>query len=735
MSYRYTRGLASWALFSALLAPAVLVHAQLREPADTVNAKGFGPIPVDPRSLCKAGDTKVGGSIACTGSAYTGDYVQYSGNTNTLENLSLIGLFNYYESDRSKPMLDYALDAHAEPGTFSPLCNISAKLLLRGTGCLVDFGWYCADGTPNPLIHPLVTLDNILTFATLSNPPYPKSWQSSDHSFLPKVGYEVSGTPLTSIANDPTFKQCKTKRIGFAVLGNSTKNCGTSGSACACTQNKFTEQALNQVSSASNAQYINALTYASKVQPGRFYVAFEDLPTSELQFDAPYVVHSTAGDTTWNADGDFNDFVYAVEGVVCDGSGQLCDVPGAKGMCAVGMTGCSRSGSSPACEPVFQARTELCNGLDDDCDGAADNGDNLCSNGSVCYGGKCIHSCASTGEFACPTGRVCIAPGICVESACANTTCDAGQRCIGGQCVENCAGVQCPAGTECHAGQCIDLCNARKDGPYPSCPDNFVCQRGACVPNCTCSPCPNAGQTCDADATSPTYGQCFGSACTGASCSTGGAPGVGGANALGGGAGTGGAFGAASGGTFGAASGGTTPVIAAATGGAVTLGGSAAIGASTSSILIGGALAVGGNAATAGGAASALGGNTTAASTCEPGHETCPCYGNDTCNAGLTCASHLCVFLGTGGTGATGGVANTGGQSAATSGVGGETNPTATQGSEAKSGCGCRSAPHSQPNFGWLVAGVLALVASHRRTRVRVASSRQARRTDRSMES
>jgi sulfatase modifying factor 1 len=32
--------------------------------------------------------------------------------------------------------------------------------------------------------------------------------------------------------------------------------------------------------------------------------------------------------------------------------------------------------------------------------------------------------------------------------------------------------------------------------------------------------------------------------------------------------------------------------------------------------------------------------------TCPVGSETCPCYGNDTCNAGLVCASHLCVRMG-----------------------------------------------------------------------------------------
>jgi alpha-tubulin suppressor-like RCC1 family protein len=67
---------------------------------------------------------------------------------------------------------------------------------------------------------------------------------------------------------------------------------------------------------------------------------------------------------------------------------------------------------------------------------------------------------------------------------------------------------------------------------------------------------------------------------------------------------------------------------------------------------------------------------------CPVGTETCPCYGNDTCNAGLTCASHLCVGMGgTGGSigrdagagagGAGGSVGVDGGVSAPDSGAGG----------------------------------------------------------------
>ena len=59
---------------------------------------------------------------------------------------------------------------------------------------------------------------------------------------------------------------------------------------------------------------------------------------------------------------------------------------------------------------------------------------------------------------------------------------------------------------------------------------------------------------------------------------------------------------------------------------------------------------------------------------CPDGTETCPCYGNDTCNPGLTCASGLCVDLGTGGgPGAGGGaIGNGGSPTGGAPGAGGE---------------------------------------------------------------
>ncbi len=492
--------------------------AQLKEPPDTVNATGFGPIPKDPRTQCTS--AKVGGSVGCTGTADTGDYQQYSGNVNTLDNMSLIGLFKWFETDNAGNLLvDFAKDAQTEPATFNPLCSIQGKMVLRGGGCLVDFGWYCADGSANPEIHPLVTIEDILAYATAANPPYPKSWQNNDRAFLPKVGYEVAGTALSNVANDPNFQKCSTKKIGFAVKGNGTKSC-LSASSCACTQNKYTERKLNQISSASGEPYIAAVVYPSVSAPGRFYVAVEDLPTSAARFDAPYINHTTAGDESWYADGDFNDFVYIVEGVVCQGGGQLCTVPGQQGICATGVTSCvTDSKQTPTCDPVFKPQTETCNSIDDDCNGVIDDGNELCPAGLTCYKGACVADCATTGEFVCRTGEVCVGK-ICVEAACAEANCSEDQRCENGNCIGGCTDVVCNAGEQCVAGKCVDLCDARQQAGLPACPTNFVCQNGACVPNCTCLPCPSPDtQECQTDATqTKTFGRCVASGCSDGHC-------------------------------------------------------------------------------------------------------------------------------------------------------------------------------------------------------------------------
>lgn len=103
-------------------------------------------------------------------------------------------------------------------------------------------------------------------------------------------------------------------------------------------------------------------------------------------------------------DGDFNDFVYFITGIDCQGAGQQCDT-GLLGVCAAGLTDCA-VGGTPPCQPQAKPSAEVCDGLDNDCNGAVDDGVGLCGADEVCDHGKCV--CAGPCDgVTCPKSQVC----------------------------------------------------------------------------------------------------------------------------------------------------------------------------------------------------------------------------------------------------------------------------------------------------------------------------------------
>ncbi len=195
----------------------------------------------------------------------------------------------------------------------------------------------------------------------------------------------------------------------------------------------------------------------------------------------------------------------------CVGAGLPCTVAGQMGACAAGVTICA--GMGVTCQQVNMPRPRACNGFDNDCDGAPDEGNDLCSATQVCDRGQCVNRCLP--ELGCLTGQTCSTRGACVETSCIDVECPSGERCVGGSCVGICQGVTCPYAQVCRAGRCLNpcagvVCDGRDvcDGA-PSSP-TF----GQCIPGCQCRPCAD-GFSCQPD------GYCAEDLCTGVTCPTG----------------------------------------------------------------------------------------------------------------------------------------------------------------------------------------------------------------------
>ena len=230
---------------------------------------------------------------------------------------------------------------------------------------------------------------------------------------------------------------------------------------------------------------------------------------------------------------------------------------------------CNAAGTDTTCNaPPATPQQEVCNGLDDNCDGQIDNpppGGNLpgvgeaCGNGLgacqagtiICQNGKLVCNVTSMpqpetcdgidndcdgivddGNFP-ETGQACLCPGLTQPEVDSGGTCKAGHLqcmgklgfvCVG--CVlptagevcngkdNDCNGVidkggTCPNGYNCKDGACALQCTG---GEFP-CPLGYKCQNAYCIPQRCAGVTCTAGQQCD-EAT----GSCV-SLCQGVTCS------------------------------------------------------------------------------------------------------------------------------------------------------------------------------------------------------------------------
>ena len=132
-----------------------------------------------------------------------------------------------------------------------------------------------------------------------------------------------------------------------------------------------------------------------------------------------------------------------------------CDLAKGKcvGACRIGYRVCT-NGEFGECMNERVPSVETCDCFDDDCDGMADNGA-TCPGGGACAQCSCATPCDPGQEFACPSGQQCD-DGFCVPNPCADVTCPHGQVCRAGKCHDTCEGVTCAGGERCSDGHCVD---------------------------------------------------------------------------------------------------------------------------------------------------------------------------------------------------------------------------------------------------------------------------------------
>ncbi len=451
--------------------PFIIVSLCLASPALALTQPDGTTIPGDPG--CDSGKpTGLGAVFACVcdkpgvcniGAPCTTGGACDDGNHATCETT----LSHDYNDNTCIPSktsgLDPKADARTDPETFRPICPMTFTLVGRGNALFKDvFGWYNVTGTAP-------THDDLHLMLGCND----------------AAGKNV----VLDIQGDPAYKG---NEIGFFLAtpeaSNEAGKCAN-GDCCATIDRVkrgegkvyYSQRKFNPDAKGANS-IIHLLTYDSKIKPRKFYFAWED------RFGG--------------SDNTFTDLVTSVDGVECSGGGVPCDTKKV-GICSFGITACENA--VLVCTQIFQSSVEVCDAVDNDCNGQID--DNAtCPDRKVCRNGRCVGSCGSP-EFPCSqAGTVCqSSSGLCVPTNCVDVSCPAGKVCRDGQCFAPCEGVVCPKDETCVNDVCLDLCAG------VNCGTGKMCRSGVCFDGCgscngaVCS----APLRCDAQ-----LAQCIDPSCT-----------------------------------------------------------------------------------------------------------------------------------------------------------------------------------------------------------------------------
>jgi hypothetical protein len=341
--------------------------------------------------------------------------------------------------EEGEETIDAQADGDVVPETFDPACNLTFHILNRGAGYNDVFGWYNVElDEDGNSVKPDVA--ELFTFILGSEDP------------------PISRT--LDLRNDANYAGGE---IGFFIAtGNPRAEIG--GPPADYNDIFYSERQHNPDEPDTEEPSIHLVIWQSVTFQDSFYFGWEDLLTGN--------------------DNDFDDIFTRVAGIQCAGGGADCDT-GEAGVCQAGTMQCQQG--ELACVPNTPATSEVCNALDDDCDGLIDQGEDICPDERICDRGKCVPPCGS-GEFRCLDTQVCSDLGACVDKDCVDVECPDGQVCTGGECIDGCEGVTCPYAEVCRLGRCVDPCD------NIVCDEGYSCERGVCL-DCDCGGC-SSGETC-----------------------------------------------------------------------------------------------------------------------------------------------------------------------------------------------------------------------------------------------
>ena len=119
--------------------------------------------------------------------------------------------------------------------------------------------------------------------------------------------------------------------------------------------------------------------------------------------------------------------------------GKDCDLPQSpydKPPCKPGQLVCTNGQFD--CVGAVKPGLEICDGVDNDCNGFADTAAACPLPDNICLWGQCVAPCAD-GEFQCDDGFDCF-EGHCVPTSCDKVVCPMGQVCVGGLCKDGTGG-------------------------------------------------------------------------------------------------------------------------------------------------------------------------------------------------------------------------------------------------------------------------------------------------------